>query len=337
MCTNKKWIYNKGYRKETTYNGKQGEAYEIALNARCGDCEECIAEKANNWVVRNFYESKKHDRKCFITLTYDKEHNPYLLNRRDVQKFFKRLRFYINKEEPKTKIRYFYCGEYGTLHKRPHYHAIIYGWDDKNAKYLNVSKRANICFTSEIINKAWGMGITSYQDFDEKEVPYIALYNTNKERIKNGLIVSRKALKKAFEKTLKPLHSAKDDRRYKELLEDVEKNDKQYKAVKEFNGWSQALGWEAYEEEYDKTRGEKLTHEHQIQDKNFKTPSTWLKKLANKWGEQSAIDELERRKEIAELDINKPPKSKEKEIIQRMTERLTAEKRTKQKDILDEI
>lgn len=331
MCTNQKWIYKKGYRKETTYNGKEGEAYEIAMQARCGDCDECIAEKANNWVVRNFYEQKAHKRMCFITLTYDQAHNPILLNRKDIQKFFKRLRFYIEKDEPYTKIRYFYVGEYGTQRKRPHYHAIIYGWDDKNARYLNISKKKNVCYQSDLINKAWGMGLTTYQEFDEREVPYIALYNTNKERIKGGLKASRNALKKLVKKLRSPYKkkSAKDLRREKELIDEIEKNEKEYKAVKEFNGWSLALGWSSFENEYDKTKHENLTFEHQIQDKNFKTPSPWLKKLANKWGEQSAIDELKRRKDIAEKGISKEKISSfvKKELLDRVTER-ESEKRT---------
>jgi hypothetical protein len=41
------------------------------------------------------------------------------------QKFMKRLRDRIKP----LKIRFFHCGEYGDLTRRPHYHALIFGYD----------------------------------------------------------------------------------------------------------------------------------------------------------------------------------------------------------------
>lgn len=76
-----------------------------------------------------------HSDSCFITLTYAEENLPYTLDgqktlcKRDIQLFMKRLRKYYdskNNKNPK-EIRYYFCGEYGSKHKRPHYHAIIFG------------------------------------------------------------------------------------------------------------------------------------------------------------------------------------------------------------------
>lgn len=46
-----------------------------------------LGKKANNWVIRNFYEAKNNEKKCFITLTYAK--TPIFLVRKDFQDWLK--------------------------------------------------------------------------------------------------------------------------------------------------------------------------------------------------------------------------------------------------------
>lgn len=70
----------------------------------------------------------------FVTLTYNEENLPRTkngfatVNKKDVQNFFKKLR----RNHPKSgeKISYFAAAEYGTKHKRPHYHIILFGCTD---------------------------------------------------------------------------------------------------------------------------------------------------------------------------------------------------------------
>lgn len=45
---------------------------------------------------------------------------PYL-RKTDLQLFFKRLRYYVSKQCPSEKVRYFAVGEYGPVHFRPLY------------------------------------------------------------------------------------------------------------------------------------------------------------------------------------------------------------------------
>lgn len=90
MCLNPRWVYRKGTRKLTTYNGAEGEGFEIGIFAKCGCCEQCNSERANSWVVRNSYESRAHREISFITLTYAE--SPQILVRKDLQDFMKRLR-----------------------------------------------------------------------------------------------------------------------------------------------------------------------------------------------------------------------------------------------------
>lgn len=109
MCLYPRKISRNGKYKENNYNGKKGEEYNISVFAKCGTCIQCMAEKANNWVIRNFYESQKHKNICFVTLTY--KENPIILIKRHLQLFCKRLRKKISKNG--AKIRFFSAGEYG--------------------------------------------------------------------------------------------------------------------------------------------------------------------------------------------------------------------------------
>lgn len=175
MCCNPKWIYKEGRRKEASFRGEKGSLYELGTYSKCGYCEECINSRCNDWVVRNFYESKAHKRKCFITLTY--EDNPIILVKKDFQDWLKRFRIELDRSSGE-KVRFFEAGEYGVLNNRPHGHFIIYGWEDPNANYLGINKKRQLLYQSKIIQKTWGLGRTTIQPFSDHEIPYITLYDT---------------------------------------------------------------------------------------------------------------------------------------------------------------
>lgn len=64
--------------------------------------------------------------------------------------------------------------------------------------------------------------------------------------------------------------------------------------IKERNFWSTAIGWDEFFEEYSQ---EKIhTFEAYINDMRLVVPSSWLKKLANKYGDIEAAEELFARK-----------------------------------------
>ena len=93
-----------------------------------------------------------------------------------------------------------------------------------------------------------------------------------------------------------------DEKRRKELTENIitiyeemrEKKAK-YMLIKEFNTWSIGLGWQQFEEEYN--RASNYTWTEYIEDKEFATPSSWVKKLANQ-GDIAAAEEMRKREEI---------------------------------------
>lgn len=108
----------------------------------CGKCFECLALRRNSWAFRLHHQSLVSDTTYFITLTYgvnnesgstwgtDEPRTPNghgTLSKIDVQLFLKRLRKRQKTYFPDAKpIKYYACGEYGTLHLRPHYHLIMF-------------------------------------------------------------------------------------------------------------------------------------------------------------------------------------------------------------------
>ena len=94
---------------------------DLELIVPCGTCIGCRLDRAREWAIRCYHESKCHVFNSFITLTYSDEKLPPRseLVKSDLQKFFKRLR------DKGYVFRYFACGEYGPLHGRPHYHLLL--------------------------------------------------------------------------------------------------------------------------------------------------------------------------------------------------------------------
>ena len=114
-----------------------------------------------------------HEFNCFITLTYDDEHLPTggTLVRRDLVLFWKKLR----RELHPLTIRYFACGEYGEKLGRPHYHALLFGYDFPD-KTLHTTQRGVELFTSKTLTTWWGKGITSIGTVTFQSAAYVARY-----------------------------------------------------------------------------------------------------------------------------------------------------------------
>lgn len=99
-----------------------------AVSVPCGRCVLCRIQKSREWTQRLLIELESHDwNGLFVTLTYRDSDCPDGLDKKALQKFFKRLR----RDLGDRKIKYFACGEYGEKKKRPHYHIIVFGlWID---------------------------------------------------------------------------------------------------------------------------------------------------------------------------------------------------------------
>lgn len=132
----------------------------------CGRCPLCRKRRATAWAVRLQQEYKRCNSAVFLTLTYDTDHVPITkkgflnLSKRDLQLFFKRLR-YAQSGSKKSAIKYYACGEYGGKSWRPHYHVILFNaniellstcWDSGNIHYGTVTE-ASIAYTLKYISK----------------------------------------------------------------------------------------------------------------------------------------------------------------------------------------
>lgn len=122
-------------------------------------------------------------RNSFITLTYaddaltfgGAEHG--ILVPRDLTLFWKRLR------KSGISFRYFACGEYGDKLNRPHYHAIIFGYDFPDKTYLR-TKNGNHYYHSPSLNRIWGHGDCVVGDATFESASYVARY-VMKKRLGN--------------------------------------------------------------------------------------------------------------------------------------------------------
>ena len=144
-----------------------------SLTLPCGKCYECKSKRAVEWALRARHEIALHDENCFLTLTYDEENLPsYSDPKPEFQKFIKRLR-----KQLKQKIRYLVSHEFGGKTGRLHHHAIIFGWNPSNQKFLFEAPSGEPLFTSEEVEKHWKLGFHSIGTANEKTAYYIASYS----------------------------------------------------------------------------------------------------------------------------------------------------------------
>lgn len=88
---------------------------------------------------------------------------PYL-RKSDLQKFFKRFRFYAKKISS-ARVRYFACGEYGPAHFRPHFHILLF-FDDQTLM--------EAC--EQIVCQSWPFGRIDVQLSRGNCTSYVASY-----------------------------------------------------------------------------------------------------------------------------------------------------------------
>lgn len=147
------------------------------MSVPCGQCIGCRLEHSRQWAVRMMHEAQLWESNWFVTLTYDDDHIPEWgsLRKKDFQGFINKLR----KARPRTKIRYFHCGEYGDETRRPHYHAALFNVDFPDMQ-LGVHRGEHRTYHSRELTELWGKGITELGGLTFESAGYIARYVTKK-------------------------------------------------------------------------------------------------------------------------------------------------------------
>lgn len=163
---------------------KNGEVADFIPKVPCGRCINCARNKSLEWVERLQLEKQRYpDEQCsFLTLTYAEENIPLTeeykstLRYEDFQSFMKRLRSRTDGE-----IRFFMCGEYGSRTWRPHYHALLFGYDFfREGKIVGKSESGMNLYYNDDIQDSWKLGIANFGFMDNESIAYVAQYTTKK-------------------------------------------------------------------------------------------------------------------------------------------------------------
>lgn len=146
----------------------------------CTHCAGCKLEYARQWSLKCMHEASFHSNNCFITLTYSDQYLPNYgsLDKSHFPKFIKALRERLRRVGL-PNIKFFHCGEYGDKLGRPHYHALIFGYDFPD-KVFRSSRRGNDYYESPMLNELWGKGKCIIGNVTLQSAGYVARYAVKK-------------------------------------------------------------------------------------------------------------------------------------------------------------
>lgn len=154
-----------------------GTALGEYLELPCGRCVGCRLDRSKAWAVRCVHEAACHDQNSFITLTYNDDwlpRRPCTLVPEHLQAFLKRLRERVRSQTGK-RIRFYACGEYGDENWRPHYHALIFGYEFPD-KQLWKERGGVRSYVSRELEEIWGMGFCTVGEVTVESAAYTARY-----------------------------------------------------------------------------------------------------------------------------------------------------------------
>lgn len=175
-CTSPRTVGFLADGKTITWSPKTFSKEFSTFQLPCSKCLACRLDYARQWAVRCVHESQMHPKNSFITLTYNDENlGDNKLDYVDFQKFMKKLRKLTN--EP---IGMFVTGEYGEKSKRKHWHAILFGWEPPDLKHKFTTPRGDKNYSSETLDKLWGLGDTIIGSVTVESAGYCARYAAKK-------------------------------------------------------------------------------------------------------------------------------------------------------------
>lgn len=176
----------RGYRSKTVNpSGKRSIVFnvndgfrDLPVDLPCGQCIGCRLDRTRDWAIRCHHEAQVHTDNCFLTLTYSPENLPHDWNLRkdDFPLFMKRLR----SRYPGRDMSYLMCGEYGERYARPHYHALLFGFDFGDKVELCRLRDDEVLYKSRTLEDIWGLGFCTIGSVTWKSAAYVARYVTKK-------------------------------------------------------------------------------------------------------------------------------------------------------------
>lgn len=160
-----------------SFSFKENKDHYVQREIPCGQCIGCRLDKSRTWAARLMHENQMHEHSYFLTLTLTDENlkststGAASLHPRQLELFWKRLRKYY----PSANIRYYAVGEYGDSTGRPHYHAIVFGFELSDL--LVYTQRSGIkLYTSENLDRLWGLGRVWIGHVTFESCAYVARY-----------------------------------------------------------------------------------------------------------------------------------------------------------------
>lgn len=153
----------------------------------CRKCLGCRIDKTKDDSVRAVHHDSMFKQSSFITLTYAPFSLPSggSLDPEDWDKFVFRFRAFLRKYHSR-KVQFLMCGEYGENLSRPHYHALVFGWDfrkptkshafDYPGRYLWKKSNGFSLYRSDLLEHCWMHGQCLVGDVTRESAAYVSRY-----------------------------------------------------------------------------------------------------------------------------------------------------------------
>lgn len=194
---------------------------------RCGQCGDCRLAYSRDWAIRCSLEAECHEHNYFVTLTYDDltlprgefvDYNGDVFDsslvRRDIQLFIKNLREWERTQNNNTNVKVFYCGEYGGLTSRPHFHICLFGVSEIPDLTFSYKKGQYNYYKSLLYEGFWSVrlngvkvlrGFVDISDVSFDSIAYTARYVFKKQQgiMKKDFLESYNALDPNLRPTLR--------------------------------------------------------------------------------------------------------------------------------------
>lgn len=142
----------------------------------CGKCVACLSRLRNAWTYRLTMEQENSSYSYFVTLTYDDDHLPgeRKFSKPDVQKYLKRVRYFLGELNKDLAITYYCISEFGATTKRPHYHMLVFVKNDKTGRYRNI--------VPDALRDCWQDGYSVVKATSPANIHYVTKYSVKSLR-----------------------------------------------------------------------------------------------------------------------------------------------------------